>query len=206
MGKTQGTKTATAPKWKSKDTGSFSMWLCLPGGMYAIARRWAGSYDPQTDPRDIQVRARKAKYLDRLRKEFLPELGQDEGKAGQGTDYGHRAFVSSEDLARALARMALAVDASGFKDHCKDNDLHTVYHQIWNAAVRLDDNSPYNWKPEQRKPRPEDCVRFGEHFWSPTTGTGKCTDCGARRVYLPKSDSYRHTYPEGAVKLPAKAA
>ena len=103
--------------WK-KNQGTFSMWLCLPSGMFAIAHRWPDSYDAEADPRDIMVRSRKRKYLDRLRSSFLPELGKDEGRTKNGTDYGHRAFCRSEDLARAMARMALAVDACGFKDHC----------------------------------------------------------------------------------------
>ncbi len=53
-------------KWtpKPKDTGTFSVWLMLPCGAYAVARRWPGSYDPEADPRDIMVRARKRKFLD----------------------------------------------------------------------------------------------------------------------------------------------
>jgi hypothetical protein len=137
------TKNQPAKKWtpKAKDEGTFSMWLCLPGGMYAVSHRWPGSI-PAGDSRDIQVRSRKRKYLDRLRASYLPELGPDQGRAGQGTDYGHRAFCSADQLAKGMARMALATDASGFKDHCVDADLHGVYHSIWNAYVRLDDNSP----------------------------------------------------------------
>ena len=197
---------STTTKWTPKKTGTFSMWLCLPCGMFAIARRWEGSFDPATDPRDIQVRARKRVYLDRLRSAYLPELGKDEGKAGQGTDYGHRAFCTSEDLARAMARMALAVDASGFKDHCVDNDLHGVYHQIWNAYVRLDDNSPYNkpWKPAQpwtHTPRPEDCQRLGAHDWPSHAGTATCRDCGCKRTAL-KSGGYRYNHQaRNAVRL-----
>lgn len=203
-------KTKTPAKWtpKAKDEGTFSVWLCTPGGMFAISHRWAGSFDPETDPRDIQVRSRKRKYLDRLRASYIPELGKDEGRAGEGTDYGHRAFCTAEQLARGMARMALAVDASGFKDHCMDADLHGVYHQMWNAYVRLDDNSPYNqtWTPGkwQAKARPEDCIRYGEHFWSPVTGSGVCKDCGAGRTAL-KNGSYRYRHPKGAVRLAAKA-
>lgn len=201
-----------------KDPGTFSMWLCLPIGMYAISHRWYGSYDAAKDPRDIQVRARKRKYLDRLRASYIPELGPDEGRAKEGTDYGHRAFVSAEDLARGMARMALATDASGFKDHTVDNDLHGVYHQIWSAYVKLDDNSPYNYQGKGTtgtyawtKPalnhvaKPLDCLRFN-HWWNAKDGTGYCVDCGAVRTEVLTEHGgyhypakYTYTYPPGAV-------
>lgn len=201
--------TTKTTKWapKPKDSGTFSIWLCLPCGMFAIAHRWPGSYDPETDPRDIMVRARKRKYLDRLRASFLPELGKDEGRAGQGTDYGHRAFVRSEDLARSMARMALAIDSPGFKDHAEDADLHNAYMAMWHAAVRLDDNSPY-WKPKpatQAGPtwfrhRPQDCLKFGSHFWDHPDGSATCRDCGAKRTRL-RNGGYRFSHPRGAVRL-----
>ena len=206
------TKAKTA-KWKPK--GTFSIWLCLPTGMYAIAHRWEGSYDPQADDRDIMVRARKGKYLTRLRAQFVPELGPDVGRSDRGTDYGHRAFCRSEDLARGLARMALQVDSPGFKDLCVDNDLHSVYHRIWSAAVTLDDNSPYNrpktvttaggygqgklFGPAQaHQPRPEDCAEFRQHYWG---GTDTCADCGTRRTKL-KNGGYRYNHAaRNAVRL-----
>jgi len=205
--------TKTAKKWTPKQReGTFSMWLCLPTGMYAIAHRWSASYDPQADDRDIMVRARKRKYLDRLRAQFVPELGEDVGRADRGTDYGHRAYVRSEDLARGLARMALQVDSPGFKDLCVDNDLHSVYHRIWSAAVTLDDNSPYNrakapspyaktagqgalWG--QHLPRPEDCAEFRQHLFN---GGDTCADCGCVRTKL-RNGGYRYRHPKGAVRL-----
>jgi hypothetical protein len=206
------TKTKTpAAKWTpKKDSGSFSIWLCLPGGMYAISHRWPGSYDPATDDRDIQVRSRKRKYLDRLRASFLPELGPDQGKAGKGTDYGHRAFCTSSELAKAMARMALKIDSPGFKDNCLDNDLHGVYHQVWSAYEKLDDNSPYNWKPKAgqswaRTARPEECERLGQHWWD-RDGSATCRDCGCKRTQL-KSGGYRYNHQaKNAVRLSAARA
>lgn len=217
-------KKASKSKYWHDDPGKFSVWLCLPMGMYAISHRWPKSYDPTTDPRDIQVRARKRKYLDRLRHSYLPELGKDEGRAGEGTDYGHRAFVSSTDLARAFARMALDIDATGFKSHTWDNDLHGVYSSIWSDYVRLDDNSPYNkpwgssyygkqhytWTkpPEGHTARPQDCLRYGYHWWDAKDGNATCVDCGAVRTWVRKTtkgtDSYRYEYPPGAVVLCTK--
>ena len=92
-------KTQTT-KWtpKPRDTGTFSMWLCLPMGQYGISHRWPGSYDAGTDPRDIMIRTRKAKYLSRLRASYIPELGEDEGRTKDGTDYGHRAFCTAREV------------------------------------------------------------------------------------------------------------
>lgn len=189
-------KTQTT-KWtpKPRDTGTFAMWLCLPMGQYAISHRWPGTYD-ETDPRDIQVRSRKRKYLDRLRESFLPQLGPDEGRAGQGTDYSHRSFVSSTDLARGMARMALATDASGFKDHCWDNDLHNAYSQVWSALLPLDDASPYNWV----RPRKELCAEFGSHWFPRPEGDSVCKDCGCVRTQVPPG-VFRYRHPKGAVRL-----
>jgi hypothetical protein len=208
--KNQTKKTA---KWtpKAKDPGTFSVWLMLPAGPFAISHRWPGSYDAQADPRDTQVRTTRRKYLDRLRRDWLPELSEDVGLDGN-TDYGHRAYVSSEDLARGMARMALGVDACGFKDHALDADLHDVYSSCWSAVVRLEDQGPYKpWTPKAgktyaRTPRPQDCERLGEHYWNHHAGTATCLDCGARRYWLPKTASYRHSYPKGSVRLAAKAA
>lgn len=207
---TTTTKKAVAKdkKWAKaykKDTGTLSIWLCLPIGMYAISHRWPDSI-PAGDTRDIQVRTRRAKYLDRLRTQYMPELGKDEGKAGQGTDYGHRAFISADDLAKGMARIALKIDASGFKDHCVDNDLHDVYSRIWSAYVGLDDNSPYNkpysysgatytWtKPnEHHIAKPLDCYRFN-HWYNVKDGTGYCVDCGAVRTEV-MTKKHKHFNP-----------
>lgn len=189
----------TTYKPRSKDSGTFSIWLCLPSGPLAIAHRWRGSYDPAADDRDIMVRARRRAYLDRLREQWLPELGPDEGRAGRGTDYGHRAFCRSEELARAMARMALGIDSPGFKDHAEGHELHTAYMSMWSAMVKLDDNSPYNRQPTaggllgQHQARPQDCQSFGAHFWSQPEGTATCRDCGAKRTWL-ASGRYRYNH------------
>lgn len=172
-------------KPRSKDSGSFSIWLCLPSGPLAIAHRWRGSYEPATDPRDIMVRARRRAYLDRLREQFLPELGPDEGRAGRGTDYGHRAFCRSEELARAMARMALGIDSPGFKDHAEGHELHTAYMSMWSAMVKLDDNSPYNRQPASAK-----SLGQGKALGGTRGARHMDTDC---RLAPSPLDSYTHT-------------
>lgn len=229
--KAKNSKKTTYNLYKKRSTGvgmtsmragkevSFSIWLCLPIGMYAVAHRWTDDKDwnQATDERDIMVRARKRKYLDRLRRQFIPELGPDVGRDGKGTDYGHRAYVKADDLARGLARMAMRVDSPSFKEHALDDDLHSVYMSIWSAAVKLDDNSPYAWKGNgthaaggwyqtpmtNHKPKPEDCLRMGYHWFQTKDGNAACVDCGAERTVITATAkmTYRYTYPAGSVIL-----
>lgn len=232
--KTKTTKTTYAKHGKFTGKGregwgktggvSFSVWLHLPIGSYAVAHRWNDDpkWDKATDPRDIMVRARKGVYLDRLRKAFLPELGPDVKRDGKGTDYGHRAYCTADQLAKAMARMALEIDSPSFKDHAVDDDLHNAYSRIWSALLPLDDESPYNhttskvwgdsgwWQSPSlnHNPKPSDCIRLGYHWFDKKTGNATCVDCGAQRVWVAgdneKFGHHTYVYPAGAVVLHTK--
>ena len=204
-----------------KENASFSVWLNLPIGAYAIAHRWPGTIE-EGDDRDIMVRCRKKVYLDRLRQQFLPELGKDVGKDGKGTDYGHRAYCTADQLAKAMARMALSIDSTSFKEHALDDDLHNVYMSMWSSLVKLDDNSPYNGKGwsaggtgwwqqpnAHHTPKPADCLRMKYHWFDKKEGNATCVDCGAQRTRThmgttAAKDKYTYTYPPGAVVLHGK--
>lgn len=206
--------------WGKTAGVSFSVWLHLPIGSYAIAHRWNDdpNWDKANDPRDIMVRARKGVYLNRLRTAFLPELGPDVKRDGKGTDYGHRAYCTADQLAKAMARMALEIDSPSFKDHAVDDDLHNAYSRIWSALLPLDDESPYNhknttwgnsgwWQQPSagHRPKPSDCMRLGYHWFDNKTGNATCVDCGAQRVWVAgdseKFGHHTYTYPPGAVVL-----
>jgi hypothetical protein len=229
-------KSTTKNTYKKRNTGrgiegwgktagvSFSVWLHLPMGSYAIAHRWNDDpkWDKANDPRDIMVRARKGVYLTRLRKQFLPELGPDVKRDGKGTDYGHRSYCTADQLAKAMARMALVIDSPSFKDHAMDDDLHHAYSRIWSALLPLDDESPYNhatkawgnsgwWQQPStaHNPKPSDCMRLGYHWFNLKTGTAYCVDCGAQRVWVKGEGSekfghFTYLYPAGAVVLHTK--
>ena len=105
------TKTTTkARTTKAPKPGTMALWVCTPFGFIAPALR---PHIPAGDDRDIQVRSRRPETLDALRERWLPELGENVTLAG--TDYEVRAYCTREDLARALARMALAIDDRSFK-------------------------------------------------------------------------------------------
>jgi hypothetical protein len=102
---------------------------------------------PTDDPRDLQVRSRRAVDLDRLRELYLPELG--ETLALKGHDYQFRAYCTREQWGEALKRIALDIDYTKFKDSpvksgFRDHKLSSVYMRIWSATLNaLPDGSIY---------------------------------------------------------------
>lgn len=83
------------------------MWLFTPVGFYSVVTAEEFGHS-------LQVRARQADDLDRLRAEFLPRLGENVSLPGR--EYPWRAFTTTEDFAACLARLAHAIDYSNFED------------------------------------------------------------------------------------------
>jgi len=106
---------------------------------------------PADDPRDLQVRSRRAVDLDRLRDLYLPELG--ETLAIKGHDYQFRAYCTKAQWASALAMIAMDIDYTKFKDspvksRFRDHKLSSVYLKIWSATLNaLPEGSIYGNSP-----------------------------------------------------------
>ena len=91
---------------------------------------------PIDDPRDLQVRSRRAIDLDRLREMYLPELGPTLKLPGH--DYQFRAYCTKQQWGFALLGIAQDIDYTKFKDspkQFKDYSLISAYMKIWNAAL-----------------------------------------------------------------------
>lgn len=111
------------------------MFVCNSDGVYMPALRPPGTFDPSKDPRVLQVRTRRAKDLTALRRNFLPELGKTIKL--RGTDYEYRAYCTKAQWGQALARMAEAIEYVKFKDTARDNDLHSLYLDIWGSILHF---------------------------------------------------------------------
>jgi hypothetical protein len=113
------------------------MWLCTPFGMFMPALRPAGTI-PAGDSRLLQIRSRRRIDLERLRSQYLPELGPTIQLPH--TDYEYRAYCTHEQWASALARMALDIDYVKFKEQAEkqygDHQLHHTYTAMWGTVFR----------------------------------------------------------------------
>lgn len=114
------------------------MWLCTPFGMFMPALRPPKTV-PAGDDRLLQIRARRIVDLQRLKSEYLPELG--EVIQLPHTDYEYRAYCTHEQWAAALAKMAMDIDYVKFKEQAEkkygDHKLHSVYTAMWGTVFRL---------------------------------------------------------------------
>ena len=104
------------------------MWVMMPQGFYSAVK----------DGDRICVRARVLRDLTNLRREFCPELTPATSKIGRHTDYEWRAWCSPDEWARAMARMALSINWTNFKDEVTKRQgwkRHDAYLSVW-AALR----------------------------------------------------------------------
>ncbi|HEX3958066.1 MAG TPA: hypothetical protein VHZ03_15740 [Trebonia sp.] len=181
------------------------MWVMLPAGSISIVRR---SHPDKDDERTLQVRARRSEWLETFRG-YCPELGESlfaDGKA----DYSWRAFARPEDVARAMARIVLAIDYPNFKSAAADpkrgmknarlrGDLVSAYHKVWDALLAAGDgHSVYDYpaKGGTWATGIEACRRWG-HWWP--AGHETCKDCGEPNPAYPEAGPEK-VYPPPAKK------
>lgn len=145
-GKAAPASAAVAPR-PPKKVGTMALWVCTPFGILMPGLRPAHTYDAAADNRDLQVRAREKDYLDRFREMYCPELGES---LHFDQDYPWKAYVTREDLARAMARMVLDTDSEVFKplvDREKGlksklaGKLHACYNAMWATHLRYGDGT-----------------------------------------------------------------
>jgi hypothetical protein len=154
---------ATLP---AKVQGTMALWIMTPFGVLYPAIR-PPELVPEGDPRTMQVRSRRAEYIEAFRR-WCPELGDAEHHPGH--DYPHKAAVSPEHLATAVAAMVLATDSETFKplsesspfaleDDALAAALHRCYNSMWSSQLSYlsdgtssyDPSSPAGWKGYERE-------------------------------------------------------
>lgn len=106
------------------------MWLFTTFGFFSIVQKPGET--------GLQVRARDAADLDRLRERYLPTLSATiPTPAG---DYRFRALVSHADLAGAMGDIVRDVTYANFKNavaaSCGEA-RHDLYAEVWSVMLRL---------------------------------------------------------------------
>lgn len=113
------------------------MQINFPGGWIMPALRPPHTVPPN-DERKIQVRARTISHLRRLKERYLPELGDIIELPH--TDYEYRAYCTHEQLAQALALMALDIDYVKSKSQAVeqygDKQLYETNNAVWGTLYR----------------------------------------------------------------------
>lgn len=113
------------------------MQINFPGGWLMPALRPPHTV-PAGDPRLIQVRARRISHLRRLKERYLPELGDIIEMPH--TDYEYRAYCTHEQLAAALAAMALDINYVKSKSQAtaqyNDEELYETNNAVWGTLYR----------------------------------------------------------------------
>ena len=107
------------------------MWLFTNFGFYSVVKKRGEDC--------LTVRSRVREDLDRLREQYLPDLGQTLDHVG--TDYPFRAQVSHEDFGEALKQISLNLDYSNFKN-VVNRELGTrragVCGNVWSELLELE--------------------------------------------------------------------
>lgn len=108
------------------------MWIFTPHGVYSAVE----------DPRyanQVQVRARVREDLVYLKEHVCPGAGRI--VALPGRDYPYRVFMTKDDWARGLARMAYAIDYANFKDEVyrvQGKARESIFHKVWYELLALE--------------------------------------------------------------------
>lgn len=108
------------------------MWLITNFGFFSIVQK--------SGEKDLTVRARVKKDLEKLREKYLPELG--EIKENVGTDYLYRAHASHTALAKAIGCIVQDINYDNFKNCVAREQGHHrahVYSRVWDNLLALED-------------------------------------------------------------------
>ena len=107
------------------------MWIAHPDGFFSVVRKPGDS--------QLTVRSRVRVDLERLREQWLPELGPT--RAGEGSDYPYRASVDAAAFGRGLATMGAAIDYDNFKNEVKRRQGSAragAYGKVWSVLHGLE--------------------------------------------------------------------
>jgi hypothetical protein len=203
--------------------GSMALWIMTPFGVLMPALR-PKYLLKDGDKRTLQVRTRRAEYLDAFREQYCPDLGENEHHPSQ--DYQWKAPVTPEALAGAVARMVMDTDTGkfkpltegpkGLKDKKLAKDLHAMYTGLWSSQLRYGDGTSsydHSWFKNQKTGTysqgyygsgptltgVEACKRWGHLFEKSDeahTITATCIDCHVPNPNYPERGP-DNSYPEG---------
>lgn len=112
------------------------MWIFTTAGFFSIVAK-------PDDDGTLTIRARAARDLDRLRDQFLPELGATIAHAG--TDYPYRAKAPRAAVAAAISKLVTAVEYDNFKNaiaKVDGSERAHVYANVWTALLALEKEAP----------------------------------------------------------------
>ena len=158
------------------------MWLITPIGFFSIVQK----------PDDIKrgtltVRAQLESDLDNLRSGPLPTLGPTTTHAG--TDYAYRASAPKQDVANALAELAMTLNYANFKSEVAKQQgaarAH-LYGEVWNNLYQLQ-NKPQAFKPKTKTTAQPVTARLPEELSSiPKAGSygGVLVDAQTGKILL----------------------
>jgi hypothetical protein len=107
------------------------LWVFLKCGFFSVV---ADTDDPDV----ITVRARARDDLDRLREQYLPQLGPT--RVTVERDYRARAVTTREGWAVALVRASLDLDYSNFKHDAAKRlgpERARTYERVWATMCGL---------------------------------------------------------------------
>lgn len=109
------------------------MWIFLArAGYFSVVVR-------DGHPDQLVVRARDADDLKRLKKFYLPTLG--ETIRLKGRDYPARAYATKKAFSAALALAVEDIDFRNFKAEtarAMGADREAIYHEVWRALLGLE--------------------------------------------------------------------
>lgn len=117
------------------------MWLLTPDGFYSVVNPSPNDslFQRYGTPGDLCIRARAQGDLTRLRRLWCPELGKTI-KTPKTRDYGFRAYAPADDVAKAMARITLAISYGNFKDEVRRKagpKRERIYHRVWDVLTDI---------------------------------------------------------------------
>lgn len=133
------------------------MWLMSVNGFYSVVEK-AEDRNAGT----VTIRARNKQDIDKLVKVYLPDAKPWRLRR---SDYEWRVRVPREEWAQAVARMAMEIDYSNFKDEVKRRQGKRragIYGRVW--GVLLDLESKGRWAKSATTQTTDD----GDGFEQPT--------------------------------------
>lgn len=108
------------------------MWLFTTVGFFSVVKK------PNQD--FLTIRAHVAADLDRLREQYMPELGPTEPET---VDYPFRAAVADEPFCRGMQQLVKAIDYSDFQTEVvrvMGYSREHVYTEVWDVLHQLEED------------------------------------------------------------------
>ena len=111
------------------------MWIFLNNAFLSVV---ADNKDRKGDR--LLVRARRGGDIGRVFPDIQESYTED-------ADYAYRAWVPRTEVAKAMAKQAMEIDYTNFKDSIKDRDYHDACLDAWFSLRRYQED----FKPKRKK-------------------------------------------------------